>query len=170
MFSMSSEVKPVELTRVPADPSPLDRNVTVNRMRVLLVGRWRDRDRLKPQLVAAGIEVISEAERAPEGALPPDVDAIVSASPATANSPDDVSSFGRTRLRADDAYEEALTPREREVLALVAEGLSNKAIAASLEISDQTVKFHVAAIIAKLGATNRTDAVRRAVRRGLVAI
>ena len=65
---------------------------------------------------------------------------------------------------------ESLTAREHEVLALLAEGLPNKAIAHALGISDQTVKFHVAAIIGKLGATNRTDAVRRAIRRGLVAI
>ncbi len=56
------------------------------------------------------------------------------------------------------------------MLELVAEGLSNMAMAAALGISDQTVKFHVAAIIAKLGASNRTEAVRRAVRRGLVAL
>ncbi|HEY3159337.1 MAG TPA: response regulator transcription factor [Vicinamibacterales bacterium] len=67
-------------------------------------------------------------------------------------------------------FEEPLTPREVEVLELLAEGLSNKAIAARLGISDQTVKFHVAAICGKLGAANRTDAVRRAIRRGLVSL
>ena len=69
-----------------------------------------------------------------------------------------------------DADLDPLTARELEVLALVAEGLPNKMIATALGISDQTVKFHVAAIIGKLGAANRTDAVRRAVRRGLVAL
>ena len=62
---------------------------------------------------------------------------------------------------------EPLTTREIQVLELLAEGLPNKAIAARLHISDQTVKFHVASIYGKLGAANRTDAVRRAVRRGL---
>jgi DNA-binding NarL/FixJ family response regulator len=52
----------------------------------------------------------------------------------------------------------------------MAEGLPNKAIAVRLGISDQTVKFHVAAIAGKLGATNRTDAVRRGVRRGLITL
>ncbi|MEQ1910390.1 MAG: LuxR C-terminal-related transcriptional regulator, partial [Vicinamibacterales bacterium] len=52
----------------------------------------------------------------------------------------------------------------------LAEGLSNKAIAQRLTISDQTVKFHVAAICGKFGAANRTDAVRRAVRRGLITL
>jgi DNA-binding NarL/FixJ family response regulator len=70
----------------------------------------------------------------------------------------------------DDAFEEPLTPRETDVVELLAEGLSNKAIAVRLGISDQTVKFHVAAIYGKLGAANRTDAVRRAVRRGLISL
>ena len=69
-----------------------------------------------------------------------------------------------------DAFDEPLTPREVQVLELLAEGLPNKAIAARLRISDQTVKFHVAAICGKLGAANRTDAVRRAIRQGLVAV
>jgi len=66
--------------------------------------------------------------------------------------------------------EEPLTARESQVLELLAEGLPNKTIASRLGISDQTAKFHVASISAKLGATNRTDAVRRAVRRGLVTL
>jgi DNA-binding NarL/FixJ family response regulator len=65
---------------------------------------------------------------------------------------------------------ETLTSREIEVLELLAEGLANKAIAAKLAISDQTVKFHVASISGKLGAKNRTDIVRLAVRRGLVTL
>lgn len=69
-----------------------------------------------------------------------------------------------------DSAVESLTPREAEVLELLAEGMSNKGIAARLNISDQTVKFHVAAICGKLGADNRTDAVRRAIRRGLIAL
>jgi DNA-binding NarL/FixJ family response regulator len=66
--------------------------------------------------------------------------------------------------------DEPLTPREIEVLELLAEGLPNKAIAGRLRISDQTVKFHVSSISGKLGAANRTDAVRRAVRRGLITL
>ena len=63
-----------------------------------------------------------------------------------------------------------LTPRELEVLELLVEGASNKAIARRLDITPHTAKFHVAAIIAKLGATGRTDAVARAMRLGLVMI
>jgi DNA-binding NarL/FixJ family response regulator len=70
----------------------------------------------------------------------------------------------------EDEVEEPLTPREVQVLELLAEGLPNKAIAIRLHISDQTVKFHVSSISGKLGAKNRTDAVRRAVRRGLIAL
>jgi DNA-binding NarL/FixJ family response regulator len=55
-------------------------------------------------------------------------------------------------------------------LELLAEGLPNKGIAARLGISDQTVKFHVSSIAGKLGAANRTDVVRRAVRRGLITL
>jgi DNA-binding NarL/FixJ family response regulator len=57
-----------------------------------------------------------------------------------------------------------------QVLELLAEGLPNKRIAERLGISDQTVKFHVSSISGKLGAVNRTDAVRRAVRRGLITL
>lgn len=70
----------------------------------------------------------------------------------------------------DEDLTEGLTAREIQVLELLSEGLSNKAIAGRLGISDQTVKFHVAAISGKLGASNRTDAVRRAIRRGLVTV
>ncbi len=63
-----------------------------------------------------------------------------------------------------------LTPRELEVLRLVTEGLTNKAIAQRLAISDHTVKFHVNAILSKLGAQSRTDAVVRATRLGLIAL
>jgi DNA-binding NarL/FixJ family response regulator len=65
---------------------------------------------------------------------------------------------------------EALTPREREVLALLAEGLSNKAIADRLTISEHTAKFHVNAVLAKLGVQRRTEAVVRAARLGLVTL
>jgi DNA-binding NarL/FixJ family response regulator len=63
-----------------------------------------------------------------------------------------------------------LTPREQQVLRLLAQGASNKTIARSLEITPHTAKFHVASIIAKLGAAGRTDAVAKAMRLGLVMI
>ena len=63
-----------------------------------------------------------------------------------------------------------LTPRELEVLRLLAEGLANKAIAHRLDVSEHTVKFHVNSILGKLGAQNRTDAVVRATRLGLILL
>lgn len=65
---------------------------------------------------------------------------------------------------------EPLTPRELDVLRLLADGLSNKAIAQRLGISEHTVKFHVNALMGKLGAQSRTEAVIRAVRLGLVSM
>ena len=126
-------------------------------MRVLLAGPADARARLRARI--NGIEVTIVGEFATIGAA------------------------RRSRLHADGilvasqaedeeqgTYHEPLTAREVEVLEGLAEGLSNRGIAARLRISDQTVKFHVASVMAKLGAANRTDAVRRAVREGLVTL
>jgi DNA-binding NarL/FixJ family response regulator len=132
-------------------------------MRVLLVGSPSDRARLRAQLNGS-IEVAGEcATLAAARAADLGVDAIVVAEDGarSASAPDDQDGGG---------FEEPLTAREVQVLELLAEGLPNKAIAARLRISDQTVKFHVSSISGKLGAANRTDAVRRAVRRGLVTL
>jgi len=69
-----------------------------------------------------------------------------------------------------DVPEEALTGREREVLELLGLGLSNKDIGSRLGISEHTAKFHVASVLGKLGAHTRAEAVRRGIRRGLVAV
>jgi len=63
-----------------------------------------------------------------------------------------------------------LTERERQVLQLTAQGLANKQIAASLEISENTVKFHLSSLYAKLVVTSRTEAVRAGARRGWVVL
>jgi DNA-binding NarL/FixJ family response regulator len=65
---------------------------------------------------------------------------------------------------------EELTEREREVLQLLAQGRTNKEIAASLVISERTVKFHVSSILAKLNVGNRTEAVTLAAQQGLVQL
>jgi DNA-binding NarL/FixJ family response regulator len=137
-------------------------------MRVLLVGSAADRTPLRAQLSAAAITVVAEfptlaAARAWQreaGAT----DAIVVAPDRTVREPVDDDGDD------SESLQEPLTPREIQVIELLAEGLSNKTIAARLGISDQTVKFHVASISGKLGAANRTDAVRRAVRRGLITL
>ena len=69
---------------------------------------------------------------------------------------------------ASDNNDWALTPRELEVLALMAEGASNKSIARRLGISVHTAKFHVGSLLDKLDATGRTDAVAQAVRQGVI--
>jgi DNA-binding NarL/FixJ family response regulator len=136
-------------------------------MRVLLVGSPSERARLRSRVngsmdvagefdslaVARASEIVSDAILMPNGVRR-----------GSDPGPD-------PRLTPDpDAFDEPLTPREVQVLELLAEGLPNKAIAVRLRISDQTVKFHVSSISGKLGAKNRTDAVRRAVRRGLITL
>jgi two-component system nitrate/nitrite response regulator NarL len=68
----------------------------------------------------------------------------------------------------EDLLREDLTARELEVLRLMAEGLPNKTIAQRMDISEHTVKFHVNAVLGKLGAGSRTEAVVRATRLGLI--
>ncbi|MBI4339757.1 MAG: response regulator transcription factor [Chloroflexi bacterium] len=75
-----------------------------------------------------------------------------------------------TRPQPAESLVEELTPRERQVLALLAEGLTNKAIAERLRVSEHTVKFHVNAILGKLAAQSRTEAVVRATRLGLLSV
>jgi DNA-binding NarL/FixJ family response regulator len=128
-------------------------------MRVLLVGPADRRARLRAQL-GDGLDIVGEVTTlAAARASHVDADAWL------------VANSDRADGLADTAeFLEPLTHREQEVLELLAEGLSNKSIAARLAISDQTVKFHVASIYGKLGAVNRTDAVRQALRRGLIAL
>ncbi len=78
---------------------------------------------------------------------------------------------GLVRARANpSATVESLTVREMEVLQLLAQGLANKEIAARLGVSEHTAKFHVNAILGKLGAQSRTEAVVRAARQGLLIL
>ncbi len=74
------------------------------------------------------------------------------------------------RAAAGNGEAPALTPREGEVLDMLARGLSNKQIARRLSVTENTVKFHVASILSKLDATTRTQAVTIGVRRGLVML
>ena len=130
-------------------------------MRAVLVGPANARDRLRWDLETRSIEVVGEFDTLAEARRAGlDTDVIVLA-PVEPSERDD----GIHRV-----FEEALTHRELEVLELLAEGLPNKAIADRLGISDQTVKFHIASIMGKLGASNRVETVRRAVRRGLISL
>jgi DNA-binding NarL/FixJ family response regulator len=82
---------------------------------------------------------------------------------------DELRLLGRVRPLSSQPIDDSLTPREEEVLALVAAGRSNKEIASRLFISTKTVSVHVSNILAKLGAAGRTEAVAIARRRGLLA-
>ena len=147
-------------------------------MRAILVGPPGVRDRLRWDLETRSIEVVGEFDTivdARRAGL--DADIIVS-TPETATRDSGLgirdSGFGARDSGQDGdrdrVLEEALTHRELEVLELLAEGLPNKGIADRLGISDQTVKFHIASIMGKLGASNRVETVRRAVRRGLLSL
>src|ERR1700674_3187177 len=108
-------------------------------MRVVLVGSVSDCSRLRARLAGTSIEIVGE-ERTLAAARADRIDA-----DAFMVAPDE----GVPAEPAHHVQEEPLTPREIQVLELVAEGLSNKGIAARLEISDQTVKFHVSSICGK---------------------
>nr|WP_249158957.1 helix-turn-helix transcriptional regulator [Bradyrhizobium jicamae] len=82
--------------------------------------------------------------------------------------PAGVAVVSRDREATGVLGETDLTPRELDVLALLAEGASNKMIARQLGISVHTVKFHVGSLLDKLDATGRTDAVAHAARRGVI--
>ena len=123
-------------------------------MKVVLVGPSPLRARLRLRLPQP-LDVVGEADTLAEARRLGDVDGyLVAAAPA----------------HQDETVVEPMTSRELEVLAALADGLSNKAIGARLGISDETVKFHLSAIFGKLGASNRTDAVRQALRRGIVEL
>jgi DNA-binding CsgD family transcriptional regulator len=87
---------------------------------------------------------------------------------AAPGEPADVAILSRHQREANGGADIELTPRELDVLALLAEGASNKTIARQLGISVHTAKFHVGSILDKLDATGRTDAVAHAARRGVI--
>jgi DNA-binding NarL/FixJ family response regulator len=140
-------------------------------MRVVIVGPAADRARVRAELDGA-VDIVAEHEtlgQARAAGHPADATIIAESgrrSEARASRPRSWPSLADD----DQAFAEPLTAREVQVLELLAEGLPNKSIAERLGISDQTVKFHVSSISGKLGAANRTDAVRRALRRGLITL
>ncbi|HEX9057554.1 MAG TPA: response regulator transcription factor [Ktedonobacterales bacterium] len=95
-------------------------------------------------------------------------DLVVTASATRADA--SVGAAPSASVPAGQSVIEPLTPRELEVLQLVAQGLPNKTIAARLHVSEHTAKFHVASIMTKLGAASRTEAVTVAARRGLLML
>ena len=126
-------------------------------MRILLAGPAEARARLRARINGTPVAIVGEFPT-------------VAAARRSGLGADGILVAGEADEPGDNAYHEPLTAREIEVLEHLAEGMSNRTIAGRLRISDQTVKFHVASVMAKLGAANRTDAVRRAVREGLVTL
>jgi two-component system, NarL family, response regulator YdfI len=113
---------------------------------------------------ASGEEILAAVEAALAGliVLPRDALEIFEETPPTQEAKHESTSLDLEPLT------ETLTPRERQVLDMMAEGFGNKEIAWHLQISEHTVKFHVSSILAKLGASSRTEAVTRGLRRGLI--
>jgi DNA-binding NarL/FixJ family response regulator len=142
-----------------------------DRVRVFLIGvtpadlaSLRARVARVPSLDVAG-EALQAQVQSGAVRLPADIEAVLT-SPAPAPPRDT-----RIEVTPDrDPLVEQLTPRERTVLALVADGLGNRDIGRELDISEHTVKFHLASIFGKLGASSRTEAVRRGLRLGLIEI
>ena len=119
-------------------------------LRVFLSGRASDElEALRRRLTAdPNLELVDRAERA---------EAVVSLPTPR-------------RAELEGGLIESLTTREHDVLALVADGLSNREIAHDLAISEHTVKFHLASVFGKLGVSTRTEAVQRGVRLGVIEI
>jgi len=134
-------------------------------VRVVVLTAFTDDDRLVAALRAGALGFVRK-DAAPEALL----EAVRAASRGRSN----LDMGAMAALLADAADEglvpEPLTPREVDVLRLMAGGLANREIAEALSIGEETVKTHVASILAKLGADQRTRAVVVALRRGLVAL
>lgn len=119
---------------------------------------------------ASGVEIVAAIAAVSAGlvALDPETfHTLLSAQSRATDGPDAAETSDRRLLR-DETELDALTPREREVLDMLAEGLSNKEIAWRMNISEHTVKFHVASIFARLNVSTRTEAVTQGIRRGLI--
>ena len=116
-------------------------------LRVFVGGRASDElDALRRRLAAdQNLEIVDRSELA---------EAVITLPPA----------------RRTEPVIESLTTREQDVLALVADGLSNREVAHQLAISEHTVKFHLASIFGKLGVSTRTEAVQKGVRLGVIQI
>jgi DNA-binding NarL/FixJ family response regulator len=141
-----------------------------DRLRVFIVGvtledaaALRARVQVERGADVSGIAALTDVERGTVR-MGTDIDAVLMTPRAWGRRPPSVES------EPIETPVESLTAREREVLALLADGLPNREIANALEISEHTVKFHLASIFGKLGASSRTDAVRRGLQLGLVDI
>jgi DNA-binding NarL/FixJ family response regulator len=145
------------------EPAALDAMAAAEARGARIVAVLRDRTQSAPVLAAGARAVVGREVDAPA------LSAAVRAVAAGLLVLDGVAASAVLRPRpAADAPVEPLTPREQEVLRLLAEGLSNKLIGARLGISEHTAKFHVNSILGKLGAQTRAEAVAQAARLGVL--
>jgi DNA-binding NarL/FixJ family response regulator len=147
-----------------------------DRLRVFLVGSsgeqlaaFRTRIEQHGAIEIAG-QALEEDLRTGAAAIPAGVEAVMRPPLPSPPSPRTPPRPSRSTTPPDEPLLEQLTPRERTVLALVADGLPNRDIAHELDISEHTVKFHLASVFGKLGVSSRTEAVRRGLQLGLIEI
>jgi NarL family two-component system response regulator YdfI len=119
----------------------------------------------RPQLLAA-LDAVSHGLVV---TMPSETEAIISTSRTSASRTPALSAATFPTNEVEELLE-PLTPREQQVLRMLALGLANKEIASRMNISEHTVKFHVAAILGKLGAASRTEAVAIGIRHGLILL
>jgi DNA-binding CsgD family transcriptional regulator len=138
---------------------------------VAIVAPAATRARLRALLENAGWHVVAEADSLDE--LAADIDGVVVNAVVTVGADLKVGPYDQKAYDIDDdgaVFTEALTSREHDVLEVLSDGLSNRDIATRLGISEHTVKFHLASIYGKLGASTRAQAIRRGFRRGLITL
>ncbi|BCM21114.1 helix-turn-helix transcriptional regulator [Mesorhizobium sp. J8] len=153
-----------------ADEAGLESRVVSSATPIVLLSRRAGSERVADNVLAVlpasadGLLVAAAARLAASGYR------IDRAGPSTIAHGDFHDGLADEDMTDDSQARPSLSPREAEVLALLAEGAPNKVIARRLNISVHTAKFHVAAILIKLGAANRTDAIAIAMRQGLVLV
>jgi len=135
---------------------------------VLLIDQ-PERDLVIRLLPSGSLAILPQDPSPPHliGAIHATMAGLVALSPASAL---DLQNGTHTNMPRSSEWIQPLTPRELQILRMLSEGTANRSIAAQLQISEHTAKFHVGQILAKLGAETRTEAVTIGIRRGLIMV